>query len=244
MSRPGIADLRLHSVTKAFTVHRTGRVIVGLQEATLTITRGEHVTLVGPSGAGKTTLLRCIYGTYRPTQGQVLLTDSAGNTHDLTAASPAELAQLRSRYLGYATQFLTPEPRRDPLTTVSAAARRRGLSRGAAAAAARRALAELEVDEQVWEVPVSLLSGGEKQRVNLAKTVVVAPPLLLLDEPTASLDPANAQLVMKLITSLVDSGTTVISVLHNLHDPDPGISRIVTLSDHRIQNLHKKSQLP
>ena len=236
MNRHTMADLRLRGVTKAFTVHRTGRVITGLQEVTLTVHQGEHVTLVGPSGAGKTTLLRCVYGTYRPTRGQVILTDGDGGLHDLTAASPAHLARLRSRYLGYVTQFLTPEPRRGPLAMVSAAARRGGLAHAAAEEAARGVLAQLDVDEQMWEVPVSLLSGGEKQRVNLAKALVVAPPLLLLDEPTASLDPANARLVMKLIASLVDSGVTVISVLHNLHDPDPGVSRIVTLSDHRIHN--------
>ncbi|MGW3955979.1 ATP-binding cassette domain-containing protein [Streptomyces sp. NPDC004752] len=222
--------LRIRRLTKTFTVHRVARTVIGIHDVSLDLPAGEHLTLTGPSGSGKSTLLRCVYGTYRPTSGRIVLTDTAGQNHELTNTSPPQLAALRRRFVGYVSQFLSIEPRRSARQIVSTAARRHGMDPSAAEAATRELLDRLAVDEQVWDLPVSLLSGGEKQRINLARTFIAPTPVLLLDEPTASLDPTNAHHVMAQVERLRAAGTTVLSVLHDPELAERFATRSVALS--------------
>ncbi|MFE3280558.1 ATP-binding cassette domain-containing protein [Nocardia sp. NPDC059239] len=228
-SQPHSVGLRIQRLTKTFTVHRVERTVIGLRDVNLHLSAGEHVTLTGPSGSGKSTLLRCIYGTYRPTQGQIVLTGASGQDHELTNTSPQQLDALRRRFLGYVSQFLSVQPRRSARQIVSAAARNSGMDDRDAETATRELLGRLVLEERVWDLPVSLLSGGEKQRINLARTFIAPPPLLLLDEPTASLDPANALQVMTHVERLRAAGTTVLSVLHDLELAERFATRSVAL---------------
>jgi alpha-D-ribose 1-methylphosphonate 5-triphosphate synthase subunit PhnL len=224
--------LSVRGLRKTFTLHTIdGRTVTSLDGVDLDVSAGEHVALVGPSGAGKSSLLRCVYRTYLPDSGSVLLRTGDGRPVELTGLGDRAMARLRGRELGYVTQFLVAPPRTGPLEVVAAAARRRGLSRAEAGEAAAEALRRLHLERALWDVDCALLSGGERQRVNLAAGTVRPPRLLLLDEPFSALDPANREAAVTLVASLAGAGVAVLAVFH---DPDAIrrlASRVVALRD-------------
>lgn len=230
--------LTVHDLTKTFVLHHTGRRIEGLRGIDLTVHPGEHVALAGTNGSGKSTLLKCIYRTYLPTSGTITL-NADGNQVDIAAADAGRVADLRERHIGYVSQFLRSEPRRSVLDLVTKAAGRLGLDPDRAREAATDTLRELNLSERLWHVYPTLLSGGEKQRVNIAAGTIAPPPLLLLDEPISALDPANRDLVLRRIEGLASRGTAVVSVFH---DPDV-IARVadavVTLADGQVSQRHQ-----
>lgn len=209
--------LSVRELRKTFTLHTIdGRIIQSLRGVNLDVAAGEHVAVAGPSGAGKSSLLRCVYRTYLPDSGSVLLHTQAGPT-ELTALPDRELARLRGREIGYVAQFLTAPPRSGPLAVVTTAAVRRGMPPGQASQAAAAALRRLGLDEALWDVDCGVLSGGERQRINLAAGTVAPARLLLLDEPVSGLDPVNRESALALIAELAERGVAVLSVFH-----DPG----------------------
>jgi alpha-D-ribose 1-methylphosphonate 5-triphosphate synthase subunit PhnL len=211
------ALLRVVRLTKTFTLHALdGRVVESFRDVDLALQPGEHVAIAGSSGAGKSSVLRCLYRTYRPDSGAVLL-HRDGETLELLGLSDRAMARERGRSLGYVAQFLSAPPRTGPLALVRDAAVRRGLARPAAEDAARGSLATFRIPPDLWDVDCSLLSGGERQRVNLAAGTVQSPRLLLLDEPVSALDPVNRENALDAIDALVAEGVTVLAVHH---DPD------------------------
>ncbi|MGW4123034.1 phosphonate C-P lyase system protein PhnL [Nocardia sp. NPDC004711] len=225
--------LTVHALTKTFTLHHTGRRIEGLRGIDLTVSRGEHVALAGTNGSGKSTLLKCVYRTYLPSSGSIVVHLPDGEV-DIAALDATEVADLRERHIGYVSQFLRSEPRRTVLELVTKAASRLGFPPDAARAAATATLDELNIGERLWHVYPTLLSGGEKQRVNIAAGTIAPPPLLLLDEPISALDPANRDLVIERIEHLTDHGTAVVSVFHDPEVIDRVADRVVTLSEGRV----------
>lgn len=210
-----VVDIR--GLAKTFVLHTIdGRTVEALRGVDLVVHEGEHVALAGSSGAGKSSLLKCVYRTYLPTTGSVMLTPRVGPPVDLVALSDTELAGLRGRDVGYVSQFLRAEPRRGPLDIVTRAGVFRGLSRADARDAAAQSLRRLNLDESLWDVHATVLSGGEKQRVNLAAGTISPPRLLLLDEPVSALDPANREAALELIADLTHVGVAVLSVFHDL----------------------------
>jgi alpha-D-ribose 1-methylphosphonate 5-triphosphate synthase subunit PhnL len=234
--------LSVHDLRKHFVLHSVdARRVDALNGIDLTVHAGEHVALAGSSGAGKSTLLKSIYRTYRPSSGSVQLTLRDNRVVDLTALSDAELAMLRGQEIGYVSQFLRAEPRRGALEIVARAGVRRGMSRDEARDAAAVALRRLNIDEMLWDVYASVLSGGEKQRVNLAAGTISPPRLLLLDEPVSALDPTNRDAALELIGELTAQGVAVLAVFHDLDAMERLATKVVLLRDGRVVSAGEPS---
>ncbi|MEY2642023.1 MAG: hypothetical protein RLZZ368_670, partial [Actinomycetota bacterium] len=228
--------LRINDLRKSFVLHTIdGRRVEALRGVELEIHAGEHVALAGSSGAGKSSLLKCIYRTYEPSSGKVELRISSGATIELTGLSDQEMARVRGRDIGYVSQFLRAEPRRGALDIVTRAGVSRGLSLSEAREAAAESLRRLNIDEKLWDVHASVLSGGEKQRINLAAGTISAPRVLLLDEPVSALDPSNREAALDLIADLTTQGVAVLAVFHDVEAMERLASRIVLMRDGRIE---------
>jgi alpha-D-ribose 1-methylphosphonate 5-triphosphate synthase subunit PhnL len=226
--------LEIRGLVKEFTLHTIdGRVVGALHGVDLDVAKGEHVALAGSSGAGKSSLLRCVYRTYLPTAGRMILHASTGSV-DLAELADADVADLRGRELGYVSQFLRAEPRRSVVDVVARAGVARGMDPEAARDAAAGSLRRLGIDERLWAMHTTVLSGGQKQRVNLAAGTISPPRLLLLDEPVSALDPANREAVLSMIAELSGSGVAVLSVFHDLDAIERLATRVVVLDAGRV----------
>jgi alpha-D-ribose 1-methylphosphonate 5-triphosphate synthase subunit PhnL len=207
--------LALHSVEKSFTMHmRGGAELPVVRGVTFAARAGECVALGGPSGIGKSSILKMIFGNYRADAGQILLDDGA-RVIDIATAEPREVLRLRQTTLGYVSQFLRVIPRISALEIVAAEVRDGGLAPDAAHERARTLLARLNLSERLWDLPPSTFSGGEQQRVNIARGFAARRTVLLLDEPTAALDAANRALVIDLIIEAKSAGVTVLGIFHD-----------------------------
>ena len=222
--------LSVRDLRKTFTLHHIdGRTIVGLDGVSLDVRAGEHVALAGTSGSGKSSLLKCVFRTYVADSGSIHLDGT-----DLLALSDSEMADRRAHDVGYVSQFLRAEPRRGVFAVVERAALRRGFAPDAARDVAAAALRRVNIAEALWATYPTLLSGGEKQRVNLAAGIVAPPRLLLLDEPVSALDPANREAVLDLIAGLTGQGVAVLAVFHDLDAMHRLADRVVLLRRGRI----------
>jgi alpha-D-ribose 1-methylphosphonate 5-triphosphate synthase subunit PhnL len=230
-----ILDVR--DLTKSFVLHNIdGRTVTGLHNVSFTVEPGQHLALAGTSGAGKSTLLRAIYRTYAPTSGEVWFRLSDDSVVNLAQISDPEIVALRGRQIGYVSQFLRAQPRRSVLDLVI----RAGVSRGMNVVDARElgilSLRRLNIGEQLWDVHTSVLSGGEKQRVNIAAGLISPPRLLLLDEPVSALDPENRESAIQLISELTHQGVAVLAVFHDLDAIARLATQIVVMQKGRIIN--------
>lgn len=224
--------LSIRGLHKSFTLHAVdGRVVRGLRGVDLDVVEGEHVALAGRSGAGKSSLLKCVHRTYVADAGVVLYRTAAGDAVDLLSMSDSDVADLRGEQIGYVSQFLRAEPRRGVLDVVTGAARRMGVPEDEARERAADVLRRVNIDESLWSTYPTLLSGGEKQRVNLAAGIVEAPRLLLLDEPVSALDPANRIAVLDILSDLTSRGATVLSVFHDIDAMRRLADRVVVMED-------------
>jgi alpha-D-ribose 1-methylphosphonate 5-triphosphate synthase subunit PhnL len=209
--------LRVEGLAKQFLLHEQGERIPSCAEVFLEAWEGRLTALVGPTGAGKSSVLKCIYRTYLPSAGRMLYRDRAGRLLDLARAGEHEMLELRRGELGFVTQFLYCLPRRSALDVVAEPLVAQGVDRGAARDRAGAMLSRLCVPERLWGVPPATFSGGEKQRVNLARGLLGRPRLLLLDEPTASLDPATAERAVEVIQSMKADRVAMLAIFHHPH---------------------------
>jgi alpha-D-ribose 1-methylphosphonate 5-triphosphate synthase subunit PhnL len=213
---PGEPALAVERLVKRFTLHLSGpAVIEALDGVSLEVRPGECLGLTGPSGSGKSTLLRCLYGNYLATSGEITVRH-LGVPTSLTSASDALTVEIRTHTIGHASQFLRVIPRVPALEVVAETLTAAGAAPAEAAKAAREALWRLNVPERLWPLPPATFSGGERQRVNLARVLVKPWPILLLDEPTASLDAANRDIVASLVIEAKRAGAAIIGVFHDL----------------------------
>jgi alpha-D-ribose 1-methylphosphonate 5-triphosphate synthase subunit PhnL len=209
------AMLELRGLAKSFELHHQhGARLDVLDHIELTLHAGECVVLSGPSGAGKSSLLRVIYANYRATRGAVRVRHD-GEWLDLADATPHQVLDVRRRTLGYVSQFLRVIPRVPALDIVAEPLIEAGLSVPEAQQRAGALLHRLNVPERLWRLPPSTFSGGEQQRVNIARGLIVSRPLLLLDEPTASLDADNRAVVAQLLQEARDAGSAVLGIFHD-----------------------------
>lgn len=208
--------LSLDGLSKSFTMHLQGGLVIPvISGITLDVAPGECVVLGGPSGAGKSSILKMIYGNYRADGGAIRVAADGGETVDVAAAAPRRVMALRRTTIGYVSQFLRVIPRVPALAVVAEAAVAFGIGRDEAEARARRLLSLLNVPERLWSLPPATFSGGEQQRVNIARGFIADHPILLLDEPTASLDARNRAAVVELIETKKAAGTAIVGIFHD-----------------------------
>jgi len=213
MSEPAILEVRDYS--KTFMLHEQGKTLPSSSHVNLKVYAGRLTALIGPTGAGKSTVLKGIYRTYLPSSGRLLYRSDAGECLDLATANEHQILALRQRDIGFVTQFLHTLPRQSTEDVVAMPLFQRGVERHTARAQARDILQRLNLPERLWGVSPATFSGGERQRVNLARGLLAKPRLLLLDEPTASLDPKTTDRVVELIAELKQGGTGLLAIFHS-----------------------------
>jgi alpha-D-ribose 1-methylphosphonate 5-triphosphate synthase subunit PhnL len=207
--------VQLDGVSKTFTLHLRGGARLGIvSDVSFAARPGECVVLGGPSGVGKSSILKMIYGNYRCDRGAIWIREGA-DLVDIARAGPRRVMSLRRDVMGYVSQFLRVIPRVCALDIVIVAGRESGLDPDLAKARARELLARLHVPERLWAVPPATFSGGEQQRVNIARGLIADRPVLLLDEPTASLDAENRAVVVELIGRKKAAGVAIIGIFHD-----------------------------
>jgi alpha-D-ribose 1-methylphosphonate 5-triphosphate synthase subunit PhnL len=209
--------LSVRQLSKYFILHILGgKAIAGCEEIEFDLKQGEFLGLTGPSGAGKSTVIKCIYRTYLPTSGCVLYTGKDGRQTDLAHTPEREMIRLRRLEIGYVSQFLRVMPRVPAVDVLAGELRQKGWEMDDARQRAREYLEIMNIGKALWDAYPSTFSGGEQQRINIARALITEPRLLLLDEPTASLDAATRQIVVRVLKDLKSAGATMIGVFHDL----------------------------
>jgi alpha-D-ribose 1-methylphosphonate 5-triphosphate synthase subunit PhnL len=240
MNPSAVLDVR--GLDKTFRLHaRGGLHLPVLSGVSLALARGECLALMGPSGRGKSTLMKCLFGSYAADAGALWLRDG-GQAIDLAHATPQQWLALRRRRIAYVSQFLRVVPRVSALDVVAERVldahpapadddheERHRQAAEAARERARALLQRLNLPPSLWNLPPATFSGGEQQRVNIARGFVEPARLLLLDEPTASLDLANRQVVVALIREALAAGTAVVGIFHDEAVRDAVATRCLTL---------------
>ena len=226
--------LRTEGLSKSFTLHlQDGARIPVLRDVDLAIAAGECVVLSGPSGTGKSTLMRSLYGNYRAESGHILVRHRDAWV-ELARADPRLVLEVRRETLGYVSQFLRVVPRVSTLEIVAEALTLRGTSHEEAIDRARAMLLRLNLPETLHALPPATFSGGEQQRVNLARGFIGGHPILLLDEPTASLAAANRDAVVGLVQEAKAAGTAILGIVHDAPTRDAIADRLFQLTPIRI----------
>ena len=223
--------LEIRGLAKSFTLHNQGGVTLPvLAGVDLAVHAGECVALHGRSGSGKSTLLRTLQGNYRVDSGQIWVRH--GETRiDLAQASPRQIIELRRSTIGYVSQFLRVIPRVAALDIVAEPMRARGLASADARERAAALLTQLNVPERLWHLAPATFSGGEQQRINIARGFAVEYPILLLDEPTASLDGENRAAVIGLIDEVLVRGTAIVGIFHDGEVRERVASRLYDMAE-------------
>jgi alpha-D-ribose 1-methylphosphonate 5-triphosphate synthase subunit PhnL len=218
--------IELKNVSKTFILHNQGSAVIEvISNVSFSVAAGECVALTGVSGAGKSTLMRMIYGNYLTQSGEIHIGDI-----DLVRAKPREVIKLRRDVLGYVSQFLRVVPRVPTLDVVAEPLRSLGASEGDAKASAAALLHELNIPQRLWPLSPTTFSGGEQQRVNIARGFAYNYPAMLLDEPTASLDAANREVVLSLIERAKVRGSVLIGIFHDEAARDRVCDREIDMS--------------
>jgi alpha-D-ribose 1-methylphosphonate 5-triphosphate synthase subunit PhnL len=222
--------LRTQGLAKTFTLHlRGGLRMPVLSGVDLEVRAGECIVLSGPSGVGKSTLLRSLYGNYR-IDGGAILVRHRGAMVDIAAADPRTILAVRHETLGYVSQFLRVVPRVAALDIVAEPLLARGVDLATAQARARDLLLDLNIPRRLHAIPPATFSGGEQQRVNLARGFIAAHPILLLDEPTASLDADNRAVVIRMVRAALVRGTAIVAICHDVDVRDAIANRLFVMT--------------
>jgi alpha-D-ribose 1-methylphosphonate 5-triphosphate synthase subunit PhnL len=214
---PGALHLEVRDLRKAFVLHvLQGKRVLGFDAVSFDVPSGAFAGIAGASGSGKSSLLKCIFRTYRADGGSLRYRTATGDPIDLTTASDDQVLDLRATEIGYVSQFLRPVPRVRAIDLAARPLRRRGVPADEARGRVGELFARLRLPRDLWDGYPVLFSGGEQQRVNLARALAAEPRLLLLDEPTSSLHPALQDEVVRLLAEARARGTTLIGVMHDI----------------------------
>ena len=219
--------LAISGVDKSFTMHlQGGQLLPVLHELSFEVHAGECVALGGASGAGKSSILKMVYGNYAVNHGSIMVR-APGGVIAIAAADPRQVIAARRDTMGYVSQFLHCVPRVGALQIVAEPLVERGVAAVEARDRAAELLTRLNIPERLWSLPPATFSGGEQQRVNIARGFVTDLPLLLLDEPTASLDARNREVVTELILEKRAGGTGMLGIFHDEEVRDVVANRVI-----------------
>ncbi|CAN7518495.1 phosphonate C-P lyase system protein PhnL [Rhizobium rhizogenes] len=222
--------LVVSEVFKSFTMHlRDGIRLPVVADVSFSVAAGECVVLGGPSGIGKSSLLKMIYGNYAVDAGQILVTQK-DKIIDLATADPRTVLEVRRHTLGYVSQFLRTVPRVAAIDVVAEPLLARGVAPADARQRAGALLAQLNLPQELWQLPPATFSGGEQQRVNIARGFITDHAILLLDEPTASLDARNRAVVVSMIEEKKKAGVALLGIFHDEEVREAVGSRILDVS--------------
>ncbi len=222
--------LVVSEVAKSFTMHlRDGIRLPVVANVSFSVKAGECVVLGGPSGVGKSSILKMLYGNYGVDEGQILM-EHDGKLVNLATAEPRTVLEVRRATLGYVSQFLRVVPRVSALDIVAEPLQARGIAIEDARARAAELLSKLNLPTALWSLPPATFSGGEQQRVNIARGFITDHKILLLDEPTASLDAKNRAVVVEMIAEKKAKGTALIGIFHDEEVRDAVADRILDVS--------------
>lgn len=209
------AMIDIADASKTFTMHLQGGIeLPVVRGVTFHVEPGECVVLSGPSGAGKSSILKMIFGNYRCDSGRIGIRHR-GEVIDLATAEPRQVLNVRRATIGYVSQFLRAVPRVATIDVVAEPLIVNGMTRVDAQARAGELLHRLNIPERLWQLPPATFSGGEQQRVNIARGFISDLPILLLDEPTASLDAANRAVVVELVAEKKRQGVAMVAIVHD-----------------------------
>ncbi|WP_018238203.1 phosphonate C-P lyase system protein PhnL [Ensifer sp. BR816] len=223
--------LVVSEVAKSFTMHlRDGVRLPVAANVSFAVKAGECVVLGGPSGVGKSSILKMLYGNYGVDEGQILM-EHDGRLVNLASAEPRTVLEVRRTTLGYVSQFLRVVPRVSALDIVAEPLQARGVAAAEARERAADLLSKLNLPKELWVLPPATFSGGEQQRVNIARGFITDHKILLLDEPTASLDAKNRAVVVEMIAEKKAQGTALIGIFHDAEVRDAVADRIIDVSE-------------
>jgi alpha-D-ribose 1-methylphosphonate 5-triphosphate synthase subunit PhnL len=209
--------LEVSGLCKNFVIHSRvgGEALAGFSGVSFQAAAGSLLAITGPSGAGKSSLLKCVYRTYIPSAGRILYRTKSGKSIDLARAGDWEILDLRRDEIGYVSQFFRVMPRLSALDILMAPLVVRGKSTSEAREEAEALLSRAGLGRALWDMYPATFSGGEKQRLNILRAIITVPRLLLLDEPTASLDRNCKEKIMEMILALKAEGTAMVAVFHD-----------------------------
>lgn len=221
--------LNVESLHKSFTLHTQNNACINVfNQFSLSVKAGECCVLVAPSGLGKSTLMKCLYGNYKITSGHIFIHCEDGII-DLANCEPQMIHGLRNETIGYVSQFLRVIPRVSALEIVMEPLIKQGANKKDAQEKAEALLTRLHIPISLWSLSPTTFSGGEQQRINIARGFIANFPILLLDEPTASLDSKNANVVIELINEAKARGVAIVGIFHDEHVRDTVADTVVNL---------------
>ena len=224
--------LEVKNLSKTFTLHILGgKVIEGFGSVSFRVAPGEFLGLAGRSGSGKSSVLKCIFGTYLPTTGEVWFASDSHGKVNLAGVPEQTVLQVRNREMGYVSQFLRVIPRVAAVDVVAEPLLRLGTDPGAARRRASALLERLAIPAKLHDAYPATFSGGEQQRINIARAVIWEPRLLLLDEPTASLERGSQEIVIGLLRELKQKGTSMIGIFHDRASMEAIANRVLNLGN-------------
>ncbi len=229
--------LAIEHLSKSFTIHNLDKHIEALHDISINLRKGEFVGITGKSGSGKSTVFKCIYRTYAPQRGSICYNSKKFGPLNLAEISERQMIYLRKYEIGYVSQFLSVMPRITAQELVKHAVLEMGHEEDYAEREANSMLEHFELDRELWDCYPGTFSGGEKLRLNIARAMVKRPRLLLLDEPTASLDHASKLKVRELIEQLKREGTTMMGIFHDIEFMENLCSREYTMRDGKLVDI-------
>ena len=236
--------LSIRNLSKRITLHiLDGKIVEPFSDVSFDAEPGEFVAIVGASGSGKSSVLKAINRTYLTTGGEILYTDADGRQVDLATLSDPELIHVRRRDIGYVSQFLRPEPRIPAIDVVAMPLLRRGVERDVAFKRAAQLLEQLDVDTALWSSYPTLFSGGEQQRISIARALIARPRLLLADEPTSALDSINVARAIEALQEARQDGMTVVGIFHDVELVRMLADRVVLMEHGRVKAVGRVGEV-
>lgn len=235
--------LKVQNLSKKFNLHLLGeKEITAFKNISFTLKRGEFLGIAGKSGSGKSSLIKCIYRTYLSTKGEIIYYPKSGNSIDLASCLDEEIIDLRYREIGYVSQFFYVIPRISCLDIVTQVLIQQGVDENKAGKSAKNILSRLLIPDKLFDAYPSTFSGGEKQRVNIAHALARETELLLIDEPTASLDKTTRGIVLEEIFKLKKRGTSVIGIFHDEKELKSFADKILVMENGKDVRIYENDK--